>query len=384
MRVERVETIEIRLPTRDDARWRARQTGLGNYVLVRVETDEGVTGVGEATVLPDWGGDYGRYYGEDPSITAHVIGRYLGPVVAGRDPFDICAIHEAMNARVRGYPYAKAAIDIALHDIMGKAAGLPVHRLLGGLCRDAIPLAHMVGIMDDTEALEEAARAVHDGVRALQVKGGEAPARDIRLIGALREALGDGVHLRLDANQGYSDVKTAIATVAAMEPFGLGVIEQPVAGLRALREVRRAVRPLVMADESCWSLEDGLDVITQRAVDAVSIYVAKAGGLFPASRLAAALGGAGIVCDVNGSLETGVGTAANLHLAASQPAVRLPCVISAGAPRGHQPRRVAGRYYLDDVVQEPLAYHEGQLRVPEGPGLGVALDEEKVATYRSR
>jgi L-alanine-DL-glutamate epimerase-like enolase superfamily enzyme len=382
IRIRRVETIEVQLPTRQDARWRARKTDLGNYVLVRVETEDGLAGVGEATVLPDWGGDFGRYYGEDPSTTAHIVSSYLGPAIVGRNPFDICAIHDAMDARVRGYPYAKAAVDIALYDVMGKAAGLPVHRLLGGRYRDEVALAHMIGIVDDQAAVQEASDAVDDGVRAFQVKGGESPSRDIRLIGALREALGNDVHLRLDANQGYADSKMAINTVLAMEPFRLDVIEQPVAGISALREVRRAVRSSVMADESCWSLQDGLEIIAQRAADLVSIYVAKSGGLLPASRLAATLAAAGIACDVNGSLETGIGTAANLHLAVSQAAVRLPCVICASAPRGRESTRVAGRYYLDDVIRTPLPYRDGRLQASDAPGLGVELDEEKVAAYR--
>jgi muconate cycloisomerase len=382
VRVCRVETVEIRLPTRRDPRWRALETGLGNYVLVKVETTDGLIGVGEATVLPDWGGDYGRYYGEDPLIAMHVIHRYLAPVLQTMDPFDICAIHDAMNRRVRGYPYAKAAIDMALYDLMGKAVGQPVYRLLGGCYRDRIPLAHMIGLMDHRDALDEAKEVVAEGVRALQVKGGENIDRDIRLIESLRETLDDGVHLRLDANQGYPDVPTAIAAIRSMERCRLDVIEQPVVGLAGLGEVRRAVGAMVMADESCWSLEDGLEVIGQRAADAVSIYVAKAGGLFFASRLAAACAAAGIACDVNGSLETGVGTAANLHLAASQPAIRLPCVICASAPGNAPPTSVACRYYLDDVIRAPLPYHDGQLQVTESPGLGITLDEEKVAAYR--
>ena len=382
LRILGVQTIEIQLPTCRHARWRARQTDLGNYVLVKVETTGGLTGLGEATVLPDWGGDHGRNYGEDPVITAHVIGRYLGPAVTGMNPFDICPIHEAMNSRVRGYPYAKAAVDMALYDLMGKAVGLPVYHLLGGCYRQEIPLAHMIGLTNEHDAVEEAVEAVEEGVRALQVKGGVSPDRDVRLIGALRETLGDQVHLRLDANQGYPDAKSAISTIRAMERFHLDLIEQPVQGLAALRDVRQAVCSMVMADESCWSLEDALEVIAQRAADAVSIYVAKSGGLFHSSRLAAALGAAGIACDVNGSLETGIGTAANLHLAASQPAVRLPCVVSASAPQGREPTRVAGRYYLDDVIQAPFPYHDGRLGVPDSPGLGVALDEEKVAAYR--
>lgn len=384
MKIRRVETTEIQLPSRRDSRWRALKTRLGNYVLVKVETAEGLIGVGEATVLPDWGGDYGRYYGEDPVIAMHVIHRYLAPVLEAMDPFDICAIHDAMNRSVRGYPYAKAAIDMALYDLMGKAVGQPVYRLLGGCYRDHIPLAHMIGLMDDRDALNEAKEAVAEGVRALQVKGGESAERDIQLIESLRETLADGVHLRLDANQGYPDVRTAITAIRSMERFRLDVIEQPVEGLAGLGEVRRAVGTMVMADESCWTLEDGLEVISQRATDAISIYVAKAGGLFYASRLAAACAAAGIACDVNGSLETGVGTAANLHLAASQPAIRLPCVICASAPADALTTRVACRYYLDDIIQRPLLYHDGQLRITDSPGLGITLDEEKLAAYRIR
>jgi L-alanine-DL-glutamate epimerase-like enolase superfamily enzyme len=384
VRIRRIEVIEICLPIRRDARWRALETRLGNYALVKLETADGLVGVGEATVLPDWGGDYGRRYGEDPAIVAHVIERYLAPVLEAMDPFDICSIHEAMNRRIRGYPYTKAAVDMALHDLIGKALGLPVCRLLGGRYRADVPLAHMIGLMDEHDALEESKDAVSEGVRALQVKGGENAERDIRLIVALRQTLGDEVHLRLDANQGYPDVFTAVSAVRAMEPSRLDVIEQPVEGLAGLGEVRRAVGTMVMADESCWSLEDGLDVIRQRAADAVSIYVAKAGGLFWAARLASVCAAAGIACDVNGSLETGVGTAANLHLAGSQPAIRLPCVICASAPRETAAPGVACRYYLDDVIAAPLPYHDGRLRVPESPGLGIALDEDKIAAYTVR
>ena len=384
MKIRRIQTIEIQLPSRRDPRWRALKTRLGNYVLVKVETEDDLIGIGEATVLPDWGGDYGRYYGEDPVIAMHVIHRYLAPVLEAMDPFDICAIHDAMNRSVRGYPYAKAAIDMALYDLMGKAVGQPVYRLLGGCYRDHIPLAHMIGLMDDRDALNEGKEAVAEGVRALQVKGGESAERDIRLIESLRETLDDGVHLRLDANQGYPDVCTAITAIRSMEQFRLDVIEQPVEGLAGLREVRRGVGTMVMADESCWTLEDGLEVIRQRATDAISIYIAKAGGLFYASRLAAACGAAGIACDVNGSLETGVGTAANLHLAASQPAIRLPCVICASAPADALTTHVACRYYLDDIIQTPLPYRDGQLQVTESPGLGIIVDEEKLAAYRIR
>src|ERR1019366_2185895 len=128
---------------------------------------------------------------------------------------------------VIGNPYAKCAIDIALHDIWGKSVGQPIYRLLGGKVRESVPIAHMIGLMNEKEAAEEGLAAVTDGVRALQIKGGVDSDRDIRLVRTLRRELGPGVLLRLDANQGYGHAKRARAVIEQLVNAGVDMVEQP-------------------------------------------------------------------------------------------------------------------------------------------------------------
>jgi muconate cycloisomerase len=177
-RIRTLDVFDIALPSRRDLSWRGLHETLGEWSLVRVETDDGTVGWGEATPLGSWGGDLGRYFGETPRTVRHMVRDVLGPRLVDVDPFDLTEIHRRMEEVVRGHPYAKGAIDIALHDLQGKILGLPVHRLLGGLARPAVPVAHMVGIMSVEEAVHEAAGAVADGVRTLQIKG--APSRGRR------------------------------------------------------------------------------------------------------------------------------------------------------------------------------------------------------------
>jgi muconate cycloisomerase len=189
----------------------------------------------------------------------------------------------------------------------------------------------------------------------------------------------DEVVLRLDANQGYRHLapKAAAAVVRALHAAGAGFVEQPTEGLDAMAEVRRRTDAVIVADESCWQPADALEVDRRAAADALSIYLAKAGGIGPARRVAELAEVLGLPCDVNGSLESGVGNAANLHFAVAAPAVTLPCVIPVTAPTG-SPDGAVGRYYGDDVVAAPFPYRDGREGPPEGPGLGIEVDEEKV------
>src|ERR671925_2144380 len=172
MKITAVEATPFRLPRRKDFRWTGLQTGVGRFVLVRLYTDEGTVGVGEAAPLAEWGGDHGRHSGETQRTVRHMVEEVIGPALVGNDPLNIEAISAIMDEVVSGHSYAKAAIDIALHDLLGKTAGLPLYQLLGGAVREALPIAHMVGLMPLQEAVEEAASAVSDGIGALQIKGG--------------------------------------------------------------------------------------------------------------------------------------------------------------------------------------------------------------------
>ena len=381
MRITRIESIPFRLPVRRDFRWNGLEVGLGAFVLVRVHTDDGVVGLGEATPIPDWGGDHGHQHGETQGTVISVIDQNLAPVLIGSDPMCISRAHEVMNRTVKGHPFAKAAIEFALYDIAGKVLDQPVYQLLGGCYRDEVPIAHMVGLMAVDQAREEAGGAVADGAIALQVKGGEDPSRDVDLIKQLRDDLGDEVIIRLDINQGYGAAKATMRNLVDVLPL-IDYLEQPAIGLAEMAQLTAALRPSVIVDESCWSPHDAYDVARNRAADVISIYLAKSGGFRPASDVAAISDAVGIACDVNGCIESGIGNAANLHFAVATPAVEVPCVIPVSAPKGEHAFEIAGRYYEDDIITEPFPTGQGTLRPLEKPGLGIEVDEDKLERFR--
>ena len=384
MKIASAETMRVSLPPRRPHRVTFDTEGnLGHYVILKVLTDEGLFGLGESTVLPMWGGDHMRYFGESPGTTVHIVNDYLLPAIKGLDPFDIEAIHAVMDRTVKGYPYAKAAVDMALYDIMGKALGVPAYRLLGGLSRREVPMAHSLGIMEVGAAVEEAIAAAKEGIRTIKVKVGMDPARDVETVGALRDALGEEIDITVDANQGYPSPKIAIQTIERMCDYGILMAEQPVEGMDGMAEVREAVPCLVMADESAWTPWDILEIRDRGAADVFSLYTTKPGGLFKAKKVAAVAEAAGMACNVNGSAETGVGNAANLHLVASTGIVTLANVFPVTTIEGKEQTKVAGAFYTDDIIAEPFKYENGNLIVPDGPGLGIEIDEERLAKYRT-
>lgn len=381
MKIERVETFVVSLPERRPHQMASIKQKQGDYVIVRVEA-EGVVGYGEATVLKEWGGDFGRYYGEHPSTTVMLIDELLGPALVGEDAFQIEALLDKLDRTIRGYPYAKASLDIAVHDLVGKALGVPVYQLLGGAYRERIRIAHSLGFMDTDRLLAEVAAAIEEGVRTIKLKVGADVARDTHVVREVRRLVGDDIEITVDANQGWPDARTAIRAVREMEESRILFVEQPVEGLRAMSDVARAVNTDVMADESAWSSHDVVDIAEAGAANLISIYTTKPGGLRRATKVAAVAEAFGFGCNVNGSAETGVGNAANLHLAAAMKPVSLACVLPVSAPAEQQPTKTVGRFYTDDIIAEPFLWEEGEIVVPNGPGLGVEIDEEKVREYR--
>jgi muconate cycloisomerase len=369
------------LPLRRRFRWNGLDQELGEFVLVRIVTDEGLVGYGEATPLATWGGEHGRHGGETLATVCSVIEKVLRPHLVGLDPTAISSIVPLMDALVVGHTYAKGAIEMALHDLWGKSLGTPVYRLLGGAVRPGVVVAHMVGLMDVAEAIDEAQAACADGIRALQIKGGQDPDRDVELLSQLARRLPAQVHLRLDVNQGYRQIKTAFDVARRLEASTIAYIEQPVAGLADMALVTEKSLVKIIADESCWSPRDALDLVVARGADAISVYVAKAGGIQRAREVAVIAEAAGLPCDVNGSIESAVGNAANLAFALSSRAVSIPAVIPISASAGTHPCKIGGRYFEDDVVSVPFPYADGSLLPLKSPGLGIEVDEAKVRKY---
>lgn len=385
MLVKKVELFEIILPRRRPHSWATSITQIGQgYVIARITTDDGHIGYGEATVLPEWGGDFGQYYGESPGTVFSVITDYLFPVLKDKSPLALEALMSQMNRVIKGHWYAKSAIEIALLDIIGKALEQPVCNLLGGLVRTKVPLAHSLGLMDVRPALEEAERAVGEGIRTIKVKGGLDAARDIELIRKLESVYQGRVDFVLDGNQSYRSVAEAVRVIKKIEDCNVQCVEQPVAGIQNLASVRSQVAVPIMADESVWNHFDTLSLVQAEAVDYVSIYVCKAGGLIGGKKVATVAEAGGLLCNVNGSAEFGVGNAANLHLAASSSVISLPCVIPVTTVQGKEQTEVAGRFYQDDIVVEPFQYEDGYLVVPTKPGLGIEIDEDKLRHYSAK
>jgi muconate cycloisomerase len=381
MKIERVETLIVSLPERRAHVMASIKQKQGDYVIIRVEA-EGLVGYGEATVLKEWGGDFGRHYGEHPSTTVTIINELLGPAIVGADALSIETVLDRMDLAIRGYPYAKASLDIALHDLVGKALGLPVHQLLGGAYRNRIKLAHSLGWMEMEPLLREVEAAVTEGVRTIKLKVGGDVSRDMDVVRQVRKLVGPDIDITVDANQGWPDVRTAVRAIRDMEESQILFAEQPVEGLRAMAAVAAAVDTEIMADESAWSPYDIVDIAEAGAARLISIYTTKPGGLRRATKVAAVAEAHGFACNVNGSAETGVGNAANLHLAAAMKPISLASVIPVSGPSESLPTKTVGRYYLDDIITEPFKYEDGELLVPTGPGLGIEIDEEKVRHYR--
>ncbi|MDR3463083.1 MAG: enolase C-terminal domain-like protein [Beijerinckiaceae bacterium] len=380
--IKSIETLIVQLPTRREHKWVGLTERIGRYLIVKMTDSDGRIGWGEAPALKDWGGEFGRYFGESTRICKTVIDSYLAPAATGLEIGNFVELHARMDAIIRGYPYSKAAVEFAAYDIAGRWLNVPVHTLLGGKARDRVPITHSIGLISIAEAREEVAKVVKEGIRTIKVKIGSDPARDIAMVDAVREAAGDAVEICVDANEGYKTPGEAVQTIRRMEKNRLKYVEQPVMGIERIAEVASRIDAPVMADESAWNAHDSIQIIQGGKVQIVSIYTTKAGGLYKAMEIGAVCRAAGIPCNVNGSIETGIGNLANVQLAAASPAVTLSCVIPVSTPADAQHGQAAGIYYEDDLLVEPMRFVEGSIVVPGGPGMGIDVDLAKIEKYR--
>lgn len=385
MKITRIHSTPIRIPLRRffynsaDAgtkrEWGGRLSRVTprrpspilEYVLVHVETDEGLSGVGEAPA------DIG-FFGQTLEGIQAAVDDYLGPLLVGREPWDIPALMDRIDFRENSS--AKSGIDLALHDLVARARGVPVAALLGGLRRTRIPVAIEIPGGSPKDMADECLKFMKMNVRAFKPKIGSIPARDAERLAAIRDAVGPGVSLRADANRGYSaEEAIELCDLAEKRNVGLELLEQPCEAwdLPGMARVRAAVSIPIEADESCFGPHDAEAVVRAGAADVLNIKIAKAGGLCNALRIAAIAEGAGLRCVLGTAFGTGVKIAAKLHLAAA-------LADFAGAVEFtelglHGPLL---RGELDEALSLPLD-EDGCLPVPEGPGLGVELDPAQVA-----
>jgi muconate/chloromuconate cycloisomerase len=340
-----------------------------NFVFVRLQSDAGPVGWGEAACLggPTWSE-------ESAESVAATIERYIAPWLVGRDATGIEALRLEMARRVQGNPFARAAVEMALWDLNGRALGVPVHRLLGGRVRDRVPLSWSLAVADPDAEVAEAVEKVGRGHRIFKIKTAAHPvAHDVERVRRIRAAVGPDVSLRVDANQGW-DRPTALAAIRALEPFGLDFVEQPVPrwDLEGLAQIAHRVTVPIMADESCFTLHDALALARLGGVSILALKVTKSAGLAGSMAIARVAEAAGMTCYVGCMIETSLGTAAYLHLALAAAPVTWGCELFG-------PLLLAG-----DVTKDPVAYADGCILALDGPGLGVEVDERRLAEWVRR
>lgn len=369
MKITNIETIALTVPLLRPAVIASGSAKTGFHVLIRIHTDAGIIGIGEASPIASTDAD-------TPGSIVEVIGKRIAPRLTGCDPRRMQACMALVHTAIPGNQCAKAGVDIALHDLVGKALGVPVYQLLGGRCRDVMNIIEADIWIDTPEAMAGMAKeAAGRGVSAFEIKIGKDPAIDLQRVEAIRKTVGPAARLRIDCNEGYS-AGTELKVLREMEALDLVYIEQPVPrwDIEGMRRIADALDTPICADQSAYTPQDVMRLLGCGAADLVCIKIPKS-GLFHAATINAICETSGVRCTLGSMLPLGIGAAAIHHFAMAMRNVDVDMGGVYGSPLD---------YFVDDVVQVSTVAADGAIRLSEAPGLGIAVDEEKITRYRSR
>lgn len=327
-----------------------------HYLIVRIETDEGAEGFGEATLAPVWSG-------ETQEGAAAAIRNIFLPVLAGQDPRNVRALAAAMDRVLIGNPFTKAAVEMALLDLSAKVLKTRVCNLLGGVQRkEAIPLKFSIGAFSPAEAARVARHAANLGLRAVKVKVGLNLKTDLERVSAVRSELGEDYSIAVDANAGWTESEATLA-LAGLEKLNVNAFEQPLrrGDFRGCARLRAKTHIPIMLDESIFTMHDAMEAIRTDCCDLISIYPGKNGGILRSLGIAEMVQAADLKCIIGSNLEMDLGAAAMLQLAVAMPALCETVAHDIIGPL----------YYTEHLTSHPIRYKEGCALLPEGMGLGV-------------
>ncbi|HCC78267.1 MAG: hypothetical protein A2X25_01115 [Chloroflexi bacterium GWB2_49_20] len=365
MKITAIEAIPVAIPLNHPLKMAVATVSRRDSLIVRIHTNEGLVGLGEAVIAP-------YFSGETQAGAKAAIDTLLAPVLVGQDVFNIHANLARLDRVLYGNPSAKSAIDIALHDLLAQAMNVPLYILLGGKVRDQVNSTWAISAEEPTQAEDEALEGIEQGFQAIKIKVGVGSLqKDIERIRTVRKRIGNNIHLRADANQAWSP-EAAIQFLKAVEDCHLQFIEQPVHryDLDGMAKVARAVDTPVAPDEGLFNAEDALRHIRLAAADGAVMKIMKAGGIVGCRQLAAVLQAANLNLHLGGMPgQTSISAAAEIHLAVSLPDLSWDT--------GIYPHSIS-----HDVVTERLVPVGGAYLPPEKPGLGVKLDEAALAHCR--
>jgi L-alanine-DL-glutamate epimerase-like enolase superfamily enzyme len=364
MRITSLQATPVAVPFRAEELWAFGGRRGMISVLLEVQTDEGMVGLGEAAAYPS------------VDVVLAVL-RSVESLVVGEDPFEIERIMKRIQVvgtwhHVKATSPAIAAVEMACWDIVGRVCGQPLVNLFGGKVRDAVEFFYYLSPAGPDAVAADARRGAEAGFRTFYLKVGAGdPRQDIERVAAVRDGAGPDALIRVDANESWSSA-AAVRIVRAMEPYGLELVEQPVSGrnLQEMAYVRSRIDTPLLANEASWTRYDQLEVIRHGAADVVSVDNQMDGGLLNLKRGAGMCEVAGLPVLKHSLGELGVAVYAAVHVMASTPNFIY-------ANQGY------GSFLEEDVVGSggPLPYENGCLAIPAGPGIGVELNADRVATY---
>lgn len=365
--IKKIQTELLDIPIKRPHQFSTEKVSTKSFVLLRIELSNGIVGIGEGTTPGIW------WNGESVETMKLVIDRYVSPLLLDENIKFINKHMNVINRQIRANPFAKATVEMALFDALGKLYKVPVHQLLGSLQQDKIPVRWALASGTEEGDIEEARDAVLNNLFAnFKTKSGkEKPEEDAKRNLRIAEGIKDYSTIGIDPNGSWD----RITTMKYMDAFfeaGIDFLEQPldprdIEGAAMLVDMKKVP---IMADESLATVEDAYMLAKEKAANIFSLKVHKSGGMKNTIKIAGIAEAAGISCFGGTSLESSVGTAASLHAVAS----------ISNLDYGTE---FFGPVWLaDDIVKEPLKIQDGFIYVPDKPGLGVELDEEKVKKYR--
>ncbi len=355
MKIRSIEAILVDIPTTRVHRLSFGDVREQNYVIVRVHDEDGRVGIGEASTIG------GPAWAEESTETIQtIIERYLGPRLLGMDPRPLRAVSQRMGQWVRGNRFAKAAVEMALLDLVARAMHVPAAQLMGGAVHERLELAWTLASGDTARDIDEGeAMLAERRHRIFKLKIGYGkPENDVAHACNIAAHFHGRARVQVDVNQAWDEL-TAVRCIASLQDAGVALIEQPVPRERLDAMARLAARfdVALMADESLNTPADALEIVRQRAADVLALKLTKAGGPWATLDTAAIAQAAGMPCYGGCMLETTVGTAAYLHTFATLSAVTWGCEL------------FGPRLLKDDLVTEPLQMHDFAIHLHPGPGL---------------
>jgi L-alanine-DL-glutamate epimerase-like enolase superfamily enzyme len=359
MLIQSIETVDVAVPLTKPFKTALRTVTTAYSIYVKVTTSEGLIGYGEAPPTH-------VITGESMESIRYAINEIIAPSLIGLNLLESEHIFRKLNACLVRNTSAKAAVDMAIYDLLAQQAGLPLFRFLGGY-KNTLETDFTVSVNEPKEMADDAARYVNEGFNVLKVKVGIGSIKDdIARIHAIRERVGNTPKLRLDANQGWS-AKEAIRGIRMMEDAGLEIefVEQPVPAqdLEGLKKVTDCTDTLIMADESVFLVNDAKRVLEIRAVDLINIKLMKSGGIYNAIKINTLAEANGVACMVGSMIETKIGITAAAHFAASHANI-------------HYYDFDAPLMLAKDMIVGGVIYERSKMSFSNEPGLGISRVEK--------